>query len=100
MIDLTSILQAVAGLIFTIITALIVPYIKGEIDSQRLERLRVWVRIAVHAAEQIFPEPGSGKQKKSYVHYCIKCANSKINPQATDALIECAVNTMNHENIS
>ena len=100
MYHFTPILQALVGLIFTIITALIAPYIKGEINCQRFERIRLLVRIAVRAAEQLFPEEGSGVRKKSYVRRCLKCAGYKLNPQIADALIECAVNTMNHKNYS
>ena len=97
MTDLTPILQALAGLICTIITALIIPYIKSKTDSQRLRRLRIWVQIAVRAAEQIFPAQCSGEQKKSYVQECLKSIGFKLGSQAESALIESAVNTMKYE---
>ena len=100
MYDFTPILQVLVGLVFTIITALLAPYVKGEISCQRFERMRMLVRVAVRAAEQIFSEEGSGARKKSYVRRCLKCAGYKLDPQIADALIECAVNTMNHRNNS
>ena len=95
MTDLTPILQALAGLICTTITVLIIPHIKSKTDSQKLERLRIWVQIAVRAAEQIFPAPCSGAQKKSYVLECLNSHGFHLDFQTADALIESAVNTMN-----
>ena len=98
MIELTPILQALAGLICAIITAIIIPYIKSKTDSQQLHRMNMWVQIAVRAAEQIFPQL-CGSEKKAYVRQCLKNRGFRLDAQMTDALIESAVNIMNHKSL-
>ena len=99
-IDLTPVLQALAGLIATVITALIIPYIKSKTDAHRLERMQAWADLAVKAAEQIFKEQGSGEQKKAYVSEFLEIGGLNSCEHTTQALIESAVNELNNENIS
>ena len=92
MFDLTPVLQALAALAWAIFTALIIPLIKSRISTQRLERLLIWARIAVKAAEQLHPQPGSGQAKKAYALRLIDAHLGRIDSEEASAAIECCVN--------
>lgn len=67
MYDITPIIEA-AGLLFaTVITCVLVPYIKSKTTSEQQKEINAWVKIAVSAAEQIFNGSGRGEEKKAYV---------------------------------
>ena len=93
MIDLTPVLQALAALTGTVITALIIPLLSGRVGDARLKRLRIWAKIAVKAAEQLFPGPGKGAAKKAYVIAFLNAHGFTLDAPALNALIECEVNT-------
>ena len=97
MIDLTPVLQALATLAGTIITAMVIPFIKGRISAGRLEQMQVWARIAVKAAEQMYPQSGRGSEKKMYVMRLLSKHGFILDADALGALIESAVNTLNDE---
>ena len=94
MIDLTPILQALVALGGTIITCLVIPWIKGKVCAERLERLQVWARIAVKAAEQLHPGPGKGAEKKAAALAFLNARGITFDIQAMDALVECEVNEL------
>jgi len=97
MIDLTPVLQALAALAGTVVTAMVIPFIKGRISAGRLEQAQAWARIAVKAAEQLFPQPGRGGEKKTYVTGLLGKHGFILDTDTLGALIESAVNTLNHE---
>lgn len=94
--DLTPVLQAIVSLAATIITAMVIPFIKSKTSAQQLARMQSWARIAVKAAEQIYP-PGSGEIKKAYVMKFLNQHGFTLNEATLDALIESAVNTLSNE---
>lgn len=65
MIDLTPIVEAIATLAVAIITALVIPWLKGKIDADKLEEIKLWVTVAVEAAEQLYVGSGRGAEKKA-----------------------------------
>ena len=82
--DITPIIEAVAALIAALITAFVIPYIKGKTTANQQQQINAWVRIAVTAAEQIYTGSGRGAEKKEYVINWL------------DALIEAAVYDLNN----
>lgn len=91
-------MQIVLGLITimgTILTSLIVPYIKNKTSKEQRESAMFWVEIAVKAAEQIFSEPKTGEEKKAYVIGFLEKAGIKITDDELDILIEAAVKELN-----
>ena len=72
--DWTQIILAVIALIGTVITTLLVPYIKTKLDqakaslsNEQLDTLMYWVRTFINAAEEIFTAKGSGADKTDFV---------------------------------
>lgn len=94
-IDITTIVEAVIALLGVIITAAIVPLIRGKTTAEQQAVMLAWVRVAVMAAEQIYHGVGRGKEKKSYVVAWLKQRNIIIDMNKIDALIESAVHELN-----
>ena len=91
MIDLTPIINAAIKLIGLLIAVFVIPWIKGKIDAQKLEKIMGWVKIAVNAAEQIYNESGMGEKKKEYVLNFLASKGYTLDPEKIDAMIEAAV---------
>ena len=53
-IDLTSIANAVIALIAAIITAFVIPWIRSKTTAAQFEKIKMWVTVAVEAAEQLY----------------------------------------------
>lgn len=79
----------------TIITGFIVPLIISKIGTEKLNKIIKWVGRAVKAAEKLFPESGTGEQKKKYViNFIDKLFNKKkivITKEQIEVLLEAAV---------
>lgn len=91
MVDLTPIITAVLTLIFSLITAFLIPYIKTKVSAEQFATIKLWVQVAVQAAEMLYVGSGRGEEKKKYV---IKFLNSKgftLNAEEIENLIESAV---------
>lgn len=66
MIDLTPILQALIGLLATLIAARLIPWIKARTTAQQQAMLGAAVDVLVYAAEQLYGA-GNGEAKFQYV---------------------------------
>ena len=54
MTDITPIIEAAFALLATVITAVVIPYIRSRTTAQQQAEINAWIRIAVTAAEQIY----------------------------------------------
>ena len=91
MIDITPIANAVIALIAAVITAFVIPLVKAKISKEKLEKIKMWVNIAVEAAEQIYEGSGRGAAKKAYVVEFLNTKGYALDPDSLDKLIEAAV---------
>lgn len=91
MYNITPILEVLLLLATTIITYVLIPYIKSKTTEKQQEDIKEWVRIAVTAAEQIYNGTGRGTEKKQYVIDWLSKNNIKVDSEKLDALIEAAV---------
>lgn len=97
MIDLTKIVLAALGLLGTVITTVLVPYLKARLSAQQLEQAKVYARLAVEAAEMLYRESGKGAEKKAYVQQYLAEHGYTLDTEQLDVLIESAVLEMkNH----
>lgn len=90
MIDLTLILQALMGLLASLITWKVIPWIKSKATAQQQATLSMLADVAVYAAEQIYG-PGKGKEKIEYVVQSLQKRGYKVDIST----IEAAVKRMN-----
>lgn len=97
MFDITTIIEAVFALIVTVITAIVIPYIKSKTNAQQQAEIASWVKIAVAAAEQIYVGAGRGEEKKAYVLEWLAARNITVDADKLDAMIEAAVYALGKE---
>ena len=90
MIDLTPIMEAIIALVVAVITAFVIPWLKGKIDADKLEQIKLWVTVAVEAAEQLYNGTGRGEEKKAYVVKFLQEKGFTLDPDSLDKLIEAA----------
>ena len=88
------VLKAAAILIEAIVAVVLVPWIKSKADEKRLDKLRVWVDLAVEAAEQIYAGSDKGVDKKAYVLEFLADKGIKADAETLDMLVEAAVFTL------
>ncbi len=91
MIDLTPIMEAIIALVVAVITAFVIPWLKGKIDADKLEQIKLWVTVAAEAAEQLYNGTGRGEEKKAYVVKFLQEKGFTLDPDSLDKLIEAAV---------
>ena len=91
MFDITTIVEALFALIATVITVIVIPYIKSKTTTQQQTEIAAWVKIAVAAAEQIYTGSGRGAEKKEYVLEWLAQRNITVDAGKLDAMIEAAV---------
>ena len=88
--DITQIILAIIALAGTIVTGVLVPWIKAKTTQSQQEQLAQWAKIAVAAAEQIF-KSGDGAEKKQYVINWLHERGIVFDSDMVDAAIEAAV---------
>ncbi len=96
MIDLTQLFIALLGLLCTLITYRVIPYIKSRTTAQQQAQIKQWVGIAVSAAEQLFSGSGLGNKKKAYVLKFLQDKGFTVDEAALNVLIESAVWQLKH----
>lgn len=90
-IDLTYLVGGCIILISGLVTGYIVPYIKSRTDESRLEKIKIWVKTAVEAAEMLYREQGMGTEKKEYVLKFLEKKRFALDQEEIENLIEAAV---------
>lgn len=90
-IDITQVVVALIGVLATIITGYLIPYIKSKTNSDVQAEINYWATVAVNAAEQKHVGSGLGEKKKEYVLEFLKAKGFKIDLNSLDNVIESAV---------
>ena len=91
MVDLTPIIIAVLTLIFSLITAFLIPYIKTKVSAEQFATIKLWVQVAVQAAEMLYVGSGRGEEKKKYVIEFLNRKGFTLKAEEIENLIESAV---------
>ena len=91
MVDLTPIITTVLTLIFSLITAFLSPYIKTKVSAEQFATIKLWVQVAVQAAEMLYVGSGRGEEKKKYVIEFLNSKGFTLNAEEIENLIESAV---------
>lgn len=92
---LVKIILAVISLLGTIITIVLVPYLKSKTTEKQRDNIYTIVTLAVSAAEQIYFKPGEGKKKKEYVINYLSSKGIKLTIEDLNIFIEAAVKELN-----
>ena len=96
-VDITPVIQAIIVLISTVITIFVIPWIKSKYTQAQLENVKAWVKIAVQAAEMLFPKEKQGELKKKYVIDFLAQKNMHFDEEVINNLIESAVLELNEQ---
>lgn len=91
MVDLTPIVESIITLAVALVTAFLIPYIKGKISEEKYAEIQTWVTVAVEAAEMIYVGTGRGAEKKEYVLQFLAKKGYSLDIDSLEALIEAAV---------
>ncbi|MBU5314151.1 phage holin family protein [Tissierella carlieri] len=89
-----KIILGLIGLLGTIITYLLVPYLKSKTTREQRENVYFLVTLAVQAAEQIYGSK-TGNQKKEYVINYLNSHGISVSVEDLDMMIEAAVKELN-----
>lgn len=95
---LFKIIFALLSILCTVLTGVVVPYIKEKLGNEKLAKYEEWATLAVQCAEMIFKEQGMGADKKEYViNFLNEMFNKNkivITEEQLEILIESAVKQM------
>ena len=99
-IDLTQIILAIITLIFGILMRYVIPQAKSKLNTDQMELLRIAVKTAVYAAEQMY-NSNQGQEKLAYVVDLLHKQGYILDPKqvedTTRALIEAMVKELKIE---
>lgn len=90
-----SIAEVIVIVIGLVITRYLVPYLKERYGAERIKNVYDLIVKAVQAAEMLFPDSGSGAEKKQYVIDYIAQKGIVISEADLDIFIESAVKILN-----
>lgn len=90
-----ELLKVAIILIGTVITYVLVPYIRSKTTPAQRKEAEYWVKLAVMFAEQIYKEKGKGQLKKDYVLQWLNRNNIHITVGQADILIDLVVERFN-----
>ena len=79
-------------------SAFLIPYIKEKVTAEQLATIKLWVKVAVQAAEMLYTGSGRGEEKKKYVVEFLNSKGFTLNTEEIDNLIEAAVLELKQEN--
>lgn len=91
MVDLTQLIVTVITLVGSVITVFLVPYLRTKMTAEQLKTIKMWVGIAVQAAEMIYKGTGRGAAKKAYVVNFLHEKGFDLDVDEVENLIESAV---------
>ena len=94
--DITAIIEALVKLIVAVLCVTVIPYIRNKYSTAQLESARVWIDIAVQAAEQLYSST-QGSEKKNYVVGYLLDKGIKVDVKDLDKLIEASVLELHSE---
>lgn len=92
---LVKIILALIALLSTIITYVLVPYLRSKTTEKQRSNIYTLVMLAVQAAEQIYIKQGEGQKKKEYVIGYLSSKGIKLTIEDLDMMIEAAVKELN-----
>lgn len=89
--NITPVIEAAVMLLLAILTYVLVPMIRTKFSADQLATIKMWVKVAVNAAEQIYTGSGKGSEKKAYVVAFLESKGFKLDTDSLDKLIESSV---------
>lgn len=96
--DITKIIVSIIGLLLALAEVFLIPWLKGRVDAQKMDRFLTLVDIAVASAEKIAENYGyNGEWKKAYVEEYLINRSFNFDRETINNAIESAVIILNNE---
>ena len=89
--NITPVMEAAVMLLLAILTYVLVPMLRAKLSADQLATIKMWVQIAVNAAEQIYTGTNKGREKKEYVVAFLESKGFKLDMDSLDKMIESSV---------
>lgn len=86
-VDLTPLFQALIGVLATIITVKVVPYLKKKLTNEQQAALASATKVAVFAAEQLYGSR-AGKKKLEYAQQLLLSKGFTVDINAIEAAVK------------
>ena len=86
---------AVIAILSSLVTYVLIPYIKKKNTAQDFERIKKWVNVSVAAAQQLYKVIGGDFDRKQYVVEFLKAMGVTLSNEQINVLIEAAVFELN-----
>lgn len=96
-IDMTTIFEALVGLVVAILSTVVIPYIKQRLGAERYEYYKKLAKVAVQAMEMLFREAGAGEEKKAAAIEYLRSLGVNLPEAELSVLIESAVCELKEE---
>lgn len=94
--NITQIVLAIITILGTVLTAIMVPWIRSKKTKEELEEIFKWADIFVHFAEELYKAtPKAGKEKHELVKEKLKELFG-LDDEQCDIIIKALVNKMNN----
>lgn len=92
---MVKIILALIGLLGTLLTYFLIPYLKTKTTKEQRDDLAFWLGVAMTSAEYMFDIPKAGIEKKDYVMKFIKSKGIKVKDEALSMLIDTVIDIFN-----
>lgn len=96
MTDITELILSLLSAVVITVSLFLIPWLKGKVGAQNMERFLAWVDIAVRAAEQVYAAT-QGREKKAYVLQYLEDRGFYVDALDLDMAVEAAVNRLHNE---
>jgi len=91
MTNITEIVELIFRLAVVLTTTFLIPYFRSKTTAEQQQKVRLYVKMAVQAAELMYNDHGAGAQKKQYVINYLAEKGYALNGDELDVYIESAV---------
>ena len=92
-------IKALVLLLSGLITAVVVPYVKGKIGEDKYKEIKFYVEYAVRCAEQLYTPEQWAEKKKYVMQYILSKAKDlgiEMTEEDLNVLVEGIVNEVKH----
>lgn len=91
---LTRVILAIIGVISTVVTGFLIPYLKSKTTKEQRDDIEYWTTVAIQAIEVYYRNNGEGKNgplKKEFVIKFMRSLGTKLSDDQLSALIDAVV---------
>lgn len=96
LINITPLVEAVIALAAALVTAYLIPWLRAKYNGEQLARVRIWVEIAVSAAEKLYGA-GHGAEKFQHAEQILRAKGIRLDTAELMAMIDAQIKKMEQQ---